>query len=68
MPKLKFTKDKGALERLSKAQTAIDNYTSSHQGRMSDDEHKEFRKLLSDRAAALSEATGLKISSLFDDK
>jgi hypothetical protein len=34
---------------------------------MSDSERREFRKLLKERAAALSEATGMNIRSIVDD-
>ena len=67
MPKLQFRKDPMVLNRLSEAQQAIDDYSASHPQQFSDDEHQEFRKLLSKRAAALSEATGMKIHSLFDE-
>ena len=66
MGKLVFKDDKKALDRLSRAQDAIDNYSKEHPGKMSKEEHSEFRGLLSERAAALSEATGMKIHSLFD--
>ena len=66
--KLKFRDDPVAMERLSKAQDAIDKYTKEHPGNFNEKEHKEFGKLLNERAYALSEATGLKIHSLFDDK
>ena len=65
MGKLKFRNDEAALKRLSNAQSAIDNYSKSHK-KMNKKEHAEFRKLLSNRASALSDATGMKIHSLFD--
>ena len=69
MPKkLKFRDDPAAIERLSKAQDAIDKYAKEHPGNLNEKEHKEFGKLLNERASAHSEATGMKIHSLFDDK
>lgn len=66
MKKLKFRDDDAAMERLSRVQSEIDDYASSHPGELSEEEHLEFRELLSERAAALSEATGMKIHSIFD--
>ena len=69
MPKkLKFKDDPAAIERLSKAQDAIDKYAKKHPGNLNEKEHIEFAKLLNERASALSEATGMKIHSLFDGK
>lgn len=65
--KLKFRNDPDALERLSNASNAVEDFTKTHRGELSDDEHDELRSLLKERASALSEATGLKIHSLFDD-
>ena len=67
MEELKFRDDPAALERLANAQNAIDEYSASHPGRLSDEERSEFGSLLRERAAALSEATGFKISSIADD-
>ena len=66
MFELKFKNDKKALEKLSKAEKNIDNFLKKHQKSLNKQEHKEFKKLLNNRASALSEATGLKIHSLFD--
>lgn len=66
MKKLKLTKDKAILERLSRASQAVEDYSATHPNTFTDEQHKEFRKLLSNRAEALSEATGMKIHSLFD--
>lgn len=66
MKKLKFKNDKEALERLSNVQTAIDDYVDAHQEEWNEKEHEEFKELLKERAEALSEATGMKIHSLFD--
>ncbi len=69
MPKeLKFRDNPAAIERLSKAQGAVDKYTKEHPRNLNEKEHKEFRKLLNERASALSEATGMKIHSLFDNE
>lgn len=67
MSKLRLKNDEVAIERLSEAQSAIDDYLNTHPNRFSEEEHSEFRGLLSERATALSEATGMKIHSLFDD-
>lgn len=66
MGKLVFRDDKVALKKLSKAQGAIDKFIKKHPGNLSKREHKQLRGLLSKRASALSDATGLKIHSLFD--
>ena len=68
MRKLKLTKDKTILDKLSKAAQAVEDYSVAHPQAFTEKQHKEFRKLLTNRAAALSEATGVKIHSLFDDK
>ena len=67
MKELKFRDDPVALERLAKAQNAIDEYSAAHPGRFTEAEHREFGALLRERAAALSEATGFKIHSIVDD-
>lgn len=67
MRKLKLTKDKTILDKLSRAAQAVEDYSAAHPKTFTEEQHKEFRKLLSNRAAALSEATGMKIHSLFDD-
>lgn len=64
MPELKFRDDPAALERLAKAQSAIDEYSASHPNEFNEQEHQEFSELLTERAAALSEATGLNIASI----
>ena len=66
MFKLIFKDDKKSLKRLTKAQSAVDKFSKKHSGSLSKREHKKFRKLLSNRASALSGATGMKIHSLFD--
>lgn len=67
MKKLKIKNDPVALERLSNAQNAIDEYSASHPGTFSESERLEFRELLKERAAALSEATEMEIHSVVDD-
>ena len=67
MKKLKFKNDPAALERLANAQSAIDDYSASHPGPLSEDERREFGGLMRERAAALSEATGLRVHSIVDD-
>lgn len=66
MLKLKFKDDEKAIKRLLKAQNAIDKFSKKHPGSFSEKDHKKFRKLLNNRASALSKATGIKIHSLFD--
>ena len=66
--KLKFRDDPAALERLSMAANAIEEFTDSHPNELSEEGHEELRSLLKERAAALSYATGLNIHSLFDDE
>lgn len=66
MKKLKFRNDEKAIECLSEAQNAIDEYSNTHPDEFTEEEHEEFRSLLRERANALSEATGMKIHSLFD--
>lgn len=67
MRELKFKNDPAALERLANAQNAIDEYSASHPGAFSESERREFGALLNERAAALSEATGMRIHSIVDD-
>ena len=67
MKELKFRDDPAALERLTNAQNAIDEYSAAHPGRFSESEQKEFGALLRERAAALSAATGLRIHSIVDE-
>ena len=67
MRELKFKNDPAALERLANAQNAIDEYSTSHPGAFSESERREFGNLLKERAAALSEATGMRIHSIVDD-
>ena len=66
MAELKFRDDPAVQARLAKAQQAIDDFVASHSKNLNAEEHAELRALLSERADALSEATGSKIHSLFD--
>ena len=61
----KMTKNKRKLRKLTKADNAVSKYAKSHKA-MNKRHHKKFRKLLKKRAAAMSNATGIKIHSLFD--
>ena len=68
MKKLDFSKSsQSSPVRLAKAQNAIDNYSKAHPKQFTESEHKEIRALLNERSAALSEAMGIKIHSLFED-
>lgn len=66
MRRLTIQDNKAASDRLSNAQNAIDAYSKSHPKKFTEAEHTEFRKLLNERASALSEATGMKIHSICD--
>ena len=66
MHKLIFKDDKKALKRLSKTQRSIDKFLKKHPGEMSKRNHSTLRKLLNKRAKDLSNATGMKIHSLFE--
>lgn len=67
MKKLDFSKSSPAsLERLSKVQSEIDDFCKEHPKELTEEQHKELRSLLSERASALTEALGVKISSAFD--
>lgn len=52
---------------LYNADQAVRSFCDEHPGDLSETEHQELRGLLSNRADALSEALGVKVSSLFDD-
>ena len=67
MEKLDFSKSSPeSMERLSKVQGEIDDFCKSHPKNLSEEEHQELRSLLSKRASALTDALGVKVSSLFD--
>lgn len=67
MKKLDFSKSTPAsLERLSKVQGQIDDFCKAHPKKLTDGQHKELRSLMSERAAALTDALGVKVNSLFD--
>lgn len=67
MPKLKYRNDEEALRRLANAERAIDEYSSAHKGKLTETERREFGSLLNERAAALSQATGMRIHSLAEE-
>ena len=67
MRKLKLTKDKAILDKLSKAVQAVEDYSAAHPKAFTEEQHKEFCKLRSNMAAAFSEAAGMKIHTFFDD-
>ncbi len=48
------------------ADQAVRRFLKSHKGKLNDSEHKELGNLLRNRAKALSEALGTKISSVAD--
>lgn len=63
MKKLSFKNSSPAsLDRLSKAQSAIDAFCKKHPKDLTPKQHKQLRGLLSERADALSDALGVKIS------
>lgn len=66
MQELKFRDDPAAMERLMNAQSAIDEYVSSHPKKLSKTERDELGELLKERAATLSEATGFEVHSIVD--
>ena len=67
MNKLDFSKSSPAsLERLSKVQSKIDHFCKAHPKKLTERQHKELRSLLNERASALTDALGVKVSSLFD--
>ena len=66
MKQLKLKDNPESVDRLSKAASAVEDFLASHPNELSDEEHDELRSLLSDRASALSEATGLLIHSICD--
>lgn len=67
MPKLQFRDDPAALERLSQASNAVEDFISTHSRNLNAQEHEELRGLLRERASALSQALGQKVNTLFDD-
>ena len=67
MKKLDFSKSSPkSVERLSKVQGEIDDFCKAHPKNLTVGEQQELRSLLSERASALTEALGVKVSSLFD--
>ena len=67
MKKLNFNNtSKSSLDRLSKAQSAIDSFCKAHPKKLTSKQHTQLRSLLSERASALTEVLGEKVHSLFD--
>ena len=66
MGKLIFNGGKSTTKKLSKVQKSIDKFLTKHSGNLSKHNHSKLRKLFKKRAKALSNATGMKIHSLFD--
>lgn len=67
MKKLKFKDDPTALERLANAQSALNKFSAKHSAVLSEADHHALNALLTERAAALSQATGLKIHPIVDN-
>lgn len=51
---------------LYSADQAVRSFCKEHKGNLSDSEHKQLRKLLHNRADAMSKVMGVKVHSLFD--
>ena len=66
MPELQFRDDPAALERLARASNAVEDFIATHSRKLSSEEHEELRALLRERAAALSEALGQTVHTIFD--
>ena len=68
MNKLNFSKSSPeSLERLSDVQDKIDDFCKEHpRKKLTDEQREELGELLRERAAALSDALGVKISSIVD--
>lgn len=67
MKELKFKDDPEALEKLSKICNEIQDFVDNHPKQLNEQEHKELRVLLNERAKALSNATGWDIHSISED-
>lgn len=46
---------------------AVRDFCKSHGKKLTDDEHQELGKLLKERASAISDVLGAKVSSVCDD-
>ena len=57
-------KEKSAVEKIFEAEEEMERITKGKKG-LNEEEHKELRKSLKNRADALSEYYGVKIHSLF---
>lgn len=64
MGKIKVTTDN---DELYNADQAVRSFVKDHENDLNEDEHRELRHLLQDRAKALSNVLGIKISSIADD-
>ena len=68
MKKLDFSKSSpDTLNRLSRAEQAVDDFCKKHPNNLTDTQHNELRSLLNERASALTDALGTRVHSLFDD-
>lgn len=54
------------MSKLFKVQKSIDKFLKRHPSNLSRHGHKTLRRMLNNRAKALSKASGMKIHSLFD--
>lgn len=66
MRQLQLTGSKHSIRKLASAQKAVDRFLKRHPGQLSNRGHVKLRKLLSNRARALSAASRMKVHSLFD--
>lgn len=66
MKNLDFSKaSPKALDALAKASKAVDVFLKAHPKKLTDSEHKTLRKLLSNRASALSKVIGSTVHTIF---
>ncbi len=54
-------------DELYNADQAVERFIKNHGAELNEDEHKELRHLLQNRAKALSKVLGTKVSSIADD-
>lgn len=66
MKELVFSGGKRSIKKLSKVQKSIDKFLKKNPRNLNKRGHKTLRKLLKKRAKALSNATGMKVYSIFD--
>lgn len=70
MKMLDFSKSSPeSLQRLSEIEERIDNFSKAHKNpkKLTNEERNEIHLLLKERAAALSDTLGVKISPVVDD-